>query len=126
MEIRFVIDDKKVSTFIQSAKDELNNQTKLIAEAIADEAARIEKSERDGSEIVRSDVETASQLFKRHIERRKKKQSQTYCQAGSTITGLIAGGMISLYNEGVIFLILGILFLLASACLTLYLIFGKE
>lgn len=129
MDIRIQISDTKLTSFTSESKQELGSVLYGIADAIVDEAARIERSERgDGKsgEIVRNDVTKAASLFSRYIERRKSTRVFIACEMGSTISAILAGIMLPQYNISVFFLITGVVFLIFAVVLSLYLIMKKN
>jgi len=129
MDIRIQIPDNKLASFTASSKEELSSKMAGIADAIVDEATRIERSERgDGTqgEVVRNDVVKAASLFTRHIDHRRAKKVFAVCEVGSTVSGLLAGIMIPMYESNVLYMISGIFFLVISVILSFYLIFFKD
>lgn len=90
MKIEFEIDDSKVSSFSEQAKMEFLAQVNDISEKLADEAGRIETSERlsgDVQEITSAIVKKAAELFLRrynYIKHMKRRVFVEICAILST------------------------------------------
>ena len=129
MDFLVQVDDSKLTSFTDSSKSELQLKLNGIANDIVDEAMRIERSERgDGNngEIVRNDVAKAASLFTRFIERRKGKKVFAFCEIIGSLSGLMAGIFLPMYERNVVCLIAGVIFLLLAGMLSLYLIVNKD
>lgn len=129
MEFSVQVEDNKLTSFTDSSKTELGMKLNGIANGIVDEAMRIERSERgDGNngEIVRNDVAKAASLFTRYIERRKGKKKFAVLEILGSLSGLLAGVFLPMHNENVLYLVFGVLFILLSGGLSMYLINNKD
>lgn len=129
MDFLVQVEDKKLTSFTDSSKSELQLKLNGIANDIVDEAMRIERSERgDGNngEIVRNDVTKAASLFTRYIERRKGKKKFAVLEILGSLSGLLAGVFLPMHNDSILYLIIGVIFILSSGGLSMYLINNKD
>ncbi len=129
MDFTVHVEDNKLTSFTDSSKAELGLKLNGIANDIVDEATRIERSERgDGNtaEVVRNDVVKAASLFTRYIERRKGKKTFAVLEILGSLSGLLAGIFLPMHDKGVSYLIFGVIFILFSGALAVYLINNKD
>ena len=129
MDFTVQVDDNKLTSFTVSSKSELLLKLNGIANDIVDEAMRIERSERgDGNngEIVRNDVAKAASLFTRYIERRKGKKIFAFLEIFGSLSGLLAGVFLPMHNDSIFYLVIGVIFILCSGGVSMYLINNKD
>lgn len=129
MDFLVQVEDKKLTSFTDSSKSELQLKLNGIANDIVDEAMRIERSERgDGNtgEIVRNDVAKAASLFTRYIERRKGKKIFAILEILGSLSGLMAGVFLPMHSDSTFYLVFGVLFILISGVTSIYLINSKD
>lgn len=129
MDFLVQVDDSKLTSFTTSSKSELQLKINGIANDIVDEAMRIERSERgDGNngEIVRNDVAKAASLFTRYIERQKGKKIFAFLEIFGSMSGLLAGIFLPMHNDNILYLVIGVIFILCSGGVSMYLINNKN
>lgn len=121
MRISIEIEDKKVCNFTESAKKELNSQSKIIIEDLIDEACRVETVRRESDirqEITQADVIDGVRFSKKGHRQKIEKWKiiiRGACPTISAFAGFIFDKNSMTWAIGAMFL------LLVAACGTFYL-----